>query len=76
MARFYGQIYGKAKTKASRMGTKSSGLWGNLESEQGISLAFDFRVDREGNDKLTLRLTRLGQPAKHFAITLKEIEDY
>lgn len=56
MARFYGEIQGKAKTKATRLGSAASGLIGHVRGWD-IGVEVSCYVDDKGNDIVTVYLT-------------------
>lgn len=57
MSRFYGTIEGSAKTRASRRGSKASGIVGHTHG-WGIGARVECFVGLDGNDRVTVTITR------------------
>jgi len=57
MARFYGEIQGKAKTKASRLGTEKSGLIAHIRG-WNVGVFIRCEVDEDGKDTLRIYRTK------------------
>ena len=57
MARFMGELQGKAKTKASRLGTQKSGLIAHIRGwDVGVFIRCE--VDKDGKDTLRIYRTK------------------
>ncbi len=57
MARFIGEIQGKAKTKASRLGTEKSGLIAHIRG-WNVGVFICCGVDEDGKDTLRIYRTK------------------
>jgi len=56
MSRFYGELWGKARTTATREGTEKSGLEAHLRGwKVGVRVYLD--VDDEGRDRIRIYRT-------------------
>ena len=56
MARFYGEIQGKAKTRATREGTEQSGMWAHIRG-WNIGVYIECEVDEQGKDTIRVYKT-------------------
>ena len=57
MARFMGELQGKAKTKASRLGTEKSGLIAHIRG-WNVGVFIRCEVDEDGKDTLRIYRTK------------------
>lgn len=57
MARFIGELQGKAKTKASRLGTEKSGLIAHIRG-WNVGVFIRCEVDEDGKDTLRIYRTK------------------
>ncbi len=76
MARFYGEVYGQSKTKASRIGSSKSGMYSHI---RGWDVGVKVRcfVNYNGEDVIEVYKTGgSNQPSEEIPIiTMKQNED-
>ena len=77
MARFYGQLWGQAKSAASRIGGPSSGLHAHLRGWD-IGVRVDITHDKQDEDLIAVSLTKGSNnpTAKPFALISRVDEGF
>lgn len=71
MARFYGEVFGSARTKASRTGNKNSGIKAHI---RGWDLGCEVRiyVNDRGEDEMVVSLTGGSNSPHETEIVIRE----